>query len=56
MEVPPGPPVMSTMVAEIYGSSSHEIILMQGEAVLGLEAAARSLSSSPAGIMARHRR
>jgi pyridoxamine--pyruvate transaminase len=31
------------MVAEIYGSSSHEIILMQAEAVLGLEAAARSL-------------
>ena len=31
------------MVAEIYGSSSHEVILMQGEAVLGLEAAARSL-------------
>ena len=31
------------MVGEIYGSSSHEIILMQGEAVLGLEAAARSL-------------
>ena len=24
------------MVAEIYGSNSHEIILMQGEAVLGL--------------------
>jgi pyridoxamine--pyruvate transaminase len=31
------------MVAEIYGTSSHEIILMQGEAILGLEAAARSL-------------
>jgi pyridoxamine--pyruvate transaminase len=31
------------MVGEIYGSSSHEIILMQGEAILGLEAAARSL-------------
>ena len=31
------------MVGEIYGSSSHEIILMQGEAILGLEGAARSL-------------
>ncbi|HKZ92258.1 MAG TPA: aminotransferase class V-fold PLP-dependent enzyme, partial [Candidatus Limnocylindrales bacterium] len=31
------------LVGEIYGSASHEIILMQGEAVLGLEAAARSL-------------
>ena len=31
------------MVAEIYGSTSHEIILMQGEAILGLEGAARSL-------------
>ena len=31
------------MVGEIYGIASHEIILMQGEAVLGLEAAARSL-------------
>jgi len=31
------------MVAQIYGTTSHEIILMQGEAVLGLEAAARSL-------------
>jgi pyridoxamine---pyruvate transaminase len=30
-------------IARIYGSSSHEIILMQGEAILGLEAAARSL-------------
>ena len=31
------------MVAEIYGTSSHEIILMQGEAILGLEGAARAL-------------
>ena len=31
------------MIGQIYGSSGHEIILMQGEAVLGLEAAARSL-------------
>jgi pyridoxamine--pyruvate transaminase len=31
------------MVGEIYGSSTHEIILMQGEAVLALEGAARSL-------------
>jgi pyridoxamine--pyruvate transaminase len=31
------------MVAEIFGTTSHEIILMQGEAILGLEAAARSL-------------
>jgi len=31
------------MVAEIYGSTSHEIILMQGEAILGLEGAARSV-------------
>lgn len=31
------------LVAEVYGSDSHEIILMQGEAVLGLEAAARNL-------------
>jgi pyridoxamine--pyruvate transaminase len=30
-------------IAEIYGTSSHEIILMQGEAVLGLEAAARAV-------------
>jgi pyridoxamine---pyruvate transaminase len=31
------------MVAQIYGTTSHEIILMQGEAILGLEAAARAL-------------
>lgn len=31
------------LVGEIYGSTAHEIILMQGEAILGLEAAARSL-------------
>jgi pyridoxamine--pyruvate transaminase len=31
------------MLARIYLTSSHEIILMQGEAVLGLEAAARAL-------------
>ncbi len=31
------------MVGQIYGTTSHEIILMQGEAVLGLEAAARAL-------------
>lgn len=31
------------LVGEIFGSTSHEIILMQGEAILGLEAAARSL-------------
>lgn len=30
-------------IAAIYGSNSHEIILMQGEAVLGLEAAARAI-------------
>jgi pyridoxamine--pyruvate transaminase len=30
-------------IGRIYGSPSHEIILMQGEAILGLEAAARSL-------------
>jgi pyridoxamine--pyruvate transaminase len=30
-------------VAQIYGTTSHEIILMQGEAVLGLEAAARAV-------------
>jgi pyridoxamine--pyruvate transaminase len=30
-------------IGRIYGSQSHEIILMQGEAILGLEAAARSL-------------
>jgi pyridoxamine---pyruvate transaminase len=30
-------------IARIYGSAGHEIILMQGEAILGLEAAARSL-------------
>jgi pyridoxamine---pyruvate transaminase len=30
------------LIARIYGTTSHEIILMQGEAVLGLEAAARS--------------
>ena len=31
------------LVGEVFGSSSHEIILMQGEAILGLEAAARAL-------------
>ena len=31
------------LVGEIFGSDEHEIILMQGEAVLGLESAARSL-------------
>ena len=30
-------------VARIFGTRRHEIILMQGEAILGLEAAARSL-------------
>jgi pyridoxamine--pyruvate transaminase len=30
-------------IAHIYGTTSHEIILMQGEAVLGLEAAARAV-------------
>ena len=29
-------------IARIYGTTTHEIILMQGEAVLGLEAAARA--------------
>ncbi|MBA3235875.1 MAG: alanine--glyoxylate aminotransferase family protein [Chloroflexi bacterium] len=32
-------------IARIYRSTSHEIILMQGEAVLGLEAAARAVVS-----------
>lgn len=32
-------------VGRIFGSSSHEIILMQGEAILGLEAAARALAT-----------
>jgi pyridoxamine--pyruvate transaminase len=32
-------------VGRIFGSSSHEILLMQGEAILGLEAAARSLAT-----------
>ena len=31
------------MVGEVFKTSSHEIILMQGEAILGLEAAARNL-------------
>jgi pyridoxamine---pyruvate transaminase len=31
------------LIAQIYRTSSHEIILMQGEAVLGLEAAARGV-------------
>jgi pyridoxamine--pyruvate transaminase len=31
-------------IGRIYGSPRHEIILMQGEAILGLEAAARSLA------------
>ena len=35
-------------IGRIYGSPSHEIILMQGEAILGLEAAARGL------VAARH--
>jgi pyridoxamine--pyruvate transaminase len=30
-------------IGRIYGTTSHEIILMQGEAVLGLEAAARAV-------------
>ena len=30
-------------IGRIFGSPSHEVILMQGEAILGLEAAARSL-------------
>jgi pyridoxamine---pyruvate transaminase len=30
-------------IARVYGTTSHEIILMQGEAVLGLEAAARAV-------------
>ena len=30
-------------IARLYGTTSHEIILMQGEAVLGLEAAARAV-------------
>ncbi len=34
------------MLARIFRTSSHEIILMQGEAVLGLEAAARALVTS----------
>ncbi|MBX3030459.1 MAG: alanine--glyoxylate aminotransferase family protein [Chloroflexi bacterium] len=32
-------------VGRIFGSDRHEIILMQGEAILGLEAAARSLAT-----------
>src|SRR3954447_10331304 len=32
-------------IAAIYETTSHEIILMQGEAVLGLEAAARAVVS-----------
>lgn len=32
-------------VGRIFGSPSHEIILMQGEAILGLEAAARALAT-----------
>jgi pyridoxamine---pyruvate transaminase len=39
------------MVAEIYGTSSHEIILMQGEAILGLEAAARSLVHKDTSVL-----
>lgn len=35
--------VAEERIAAIYGTSSHEIILMQGEAVLGLEAAARAV-------------
>jgi len=31
------------MVGEVFKTTSHEIILMQGEAILGLEAAARNL-------------
>jgi pyridoxamine--pyruvate transaminase len=31
------------MVRQIYGTTSHTIVMMQGEAILGLEAAARSL-------------
>jgi pyridoxamine--pyruvate transaminase len=30
-------------IGRLFGSGSHEVILMQGEAILGLEAAARSL-------------
>jgi pyridoxamine--pyruvate transaminase len=32
-------------VGRIFGSPSHEIVLMQGEAILGLEAAARALAT-----------
>ena len=39
------------MVAEIYGTTSHEIILMQGEAILGLEAAARSLVNEGTSVL-----
>jgi pyridoxamine--pyruvate transaminase len=39
------------MVAQIFGTSSHEIILMQGEAILGLEAAARSLVNKDTSVL-----
>ncbi len=35
--------VAEQRIAAIYGTTEHEIILMQGEAVLGLESAARSV-------------
>ena len=39
------------MVAEIYGTTSHEVILMQAEAILGLEAAARSLVNRETSVL-----
>ena len=39
------------LVARIFRTTSHDIILMQGEAVLGLEAAARSLATKGTPVL-----
>ncbi len=39
------------MIARIFRTTSHEIILMQGEAVLGLEAAARALVTTGTPVL-----
>ena len=39
------------MLAQIFRTTSHEIILMQGEAVLGLEAAARALVTTGTPVL-----
>lgn len=40
-----------SMMARIFRTTTHEIVLMQGEAVLGLEAAARSLCTKGTPVL-----